>query len=196
MKPEDLIDQIEKRLSTVHITPKTENIGIVEMVGDGIIQVNGLSRAGFGEEVEFSNGSKGLAFNLGEDLTSIILLSSDATLIREGDTVKTTGKILGITGSYELMGRVIDPLQNPLDAKGLTLKGPLYHLEKIAPGVIDRQPVDTPIKTGIKAIDAMTPIGRGQRELIIGDRNTGKTAIAIDTIETNTPTLSVFLILY
>lgn len=182
MKPEDLIQQIEKKLSTVHITPKTENIGIVEMIGDGIIQVNGLSRAGFGEEVEFSDGTKGLAFNLGEDSTSIILLSSGATSIKERDTVKTTGKILGITGSYDLVGRVVDPLQNPLDAKGLNLKGPLYPLEKIAPGVVDRQPVDTPVKTGIKAIDAMTPIGRGQRELIIGDRNTGKTAIAIDTI--------------
>ena len=182
MKPEDLIKQIEKKLSTVHITPKYENIGVVESVGDGIVQVSGLSKVGFGEEVEFSKGSLGLAFNLGEDLTSIILLSSQTTSIKEGDTVKTTGRILGVSVSDELIGRVIDPLQNAQDGKQLNVKGILYPLEKIAPGVIDRQPVDTPLKTGIIAIDSMIPIGRGQRELIIGDRNTGKTAIAIDTI--------------
>ncbi len=181
MKPEELIKQIEEKLSTVHISPKVENIGIVESIGDGIVQVNGLTKAGFGEEVAFANGARGLTFNLNEDFTSIILLS-DAGDIKEGDVVKTTGKILSITGSNDLIGRTIDPLQNPLDGKKLNLKGPLYPLEKIAPGVIQRQPVDTPLKTGIKAIDALTPIGRGQRQLIIGDRNTGKTAIAIDTI--------------
>lgn len=181
MNNQELIKQIEKRLSTVHISPKTENVGTVESVGDGIIQATGLSKVGFGEEVEFQNGIRGLAFNLNEDFTSIILLS-DTQDIKEGDSIKTTGKILGIQGSDDLIGRVIDPLQNPLDGKRLSIKGPLYPLEKIAPGVVDRQPVDTPIKTGIKAIDSMTPIGRGQRELIIGDRNTGKTAIAIDTI--------------
>lgn len=181
MKPEELIQQIEKRLSTVHVSPKMENIGIVESVGDGIVQVRGLSKAGYGEEVEFENGNRGLAFNLNDDYTSIILLSDNAAT-REGDTVKTTGKILSTVGTDDLIGRVIDPLQNALDARPLKLKGPLYPIEKIAPGVIQRQPVDTPLKTGIKAIDSMTPIGRGQRELIIGDRNTGKTAIAIDTI--------------
>lgn len=181
MKNDELIKQIEKRLSTVHIDPKMENVGIVDSVGDGIIQATGLSRVGFGEEVEFQNGVRGLSFNLNEDFTSIILLS-DTNEIREGDTIKTTGRILGINGNDELIGRVLDPLQNPLDGKRLSNKGDLYPLEKIAPGVIDRQPVDTPLKTGIKAIDSMTPIGRGQRELIIGDRNTGKTAIAIDTI--------------
>ncbi|MDO8269954.1 MAG: F0F1 ATP synthase subunit alpha [Candidatus Levybacteria bacterium] len=181
MNQDELIKQIEKRLTTVHIDPKMENVGVVVSVGDGIIQATGLSRVGFGEEVEFKNGARGLSFNLNEDYTSIILLS-DATDIKEGDSIKTTGRILGITGSDELMGRVVDPLQNPLDGKRLSLKGDLYPLEKIAPGVVDRQPVDTPLKTGIKAIDSMTPIGRGQRELIIGDRNTGKTAIAIDTI--------------
>lgn len=180
MKPEELIQQIEKRLSTIHVSPKTENIGIVESVGDGIVEVRGLSKSGFGEEVAFENGAKGLTFNLNEDYTSIILLSDAG--IKEGETVRTTGKILSITGSNELVGRTVDPLQNPLDGRKLALKGPLYPLEKIAPGVVERHPVDTPLKTGIKAIDAMTPIGRGQRELIIGDRNTGKTAIAIDTI--------------
>jgi len=181
MKNDELIKEIEKRLSTVHIDPKMENVGIVYSVGDGIIQATGLSRVGFGEEVEFQNGARGLSFNLNEDFTSIILLS-DTNEIREGDTIKTTGRILGINGNDDLIGRVLDPLQNPLDGKRLSTKGELYPLEKIAPGVVDRQPVDTPLKTGIKAIDSMTPIGRGQRELIIGDRNTGKTAIAIDTI--------------
>ena len=181
MKPEELIQQIENRLSKVHVSSNVENIGIVEHIGDGIVQVNGLSQAGFGEEVEFENGSRGLTFNLHEDYTSVILLSSSLD-IKEGDKVKTTGKILSITGSDDLIGRTIDPLQNPLDGRKLSAKGKLYPLEKIAPGVVARQPVDTPLKTGIKAIDALTPIGRGQRELIIGDRNTGKTAIAIDTI--------------
>lgn len=181
MNKDDLISQIEKKLATVHFDPKIENVGYVESVGDGIIQATGLSKVGFGEEVEFENGVRGLAFNLNEDSISIILLS-DSIEIREGDKIKTTGRILGINANKNLIGRVIDPLQNPLDGKKLENKGELYPLEKIAPGVIERQPVDTPIKTGIKAIDSMTPIGRGQRELIIGDRNTGKTALAIDTI--------------
>ncbi len=181
MKQEELIKQIEEKLATVHLSPKTENVGVVDSVGDGIIQATGLSKVGFGEEVMFENGTLGLAFNLNEDFTSIILLS-DSLDIKEGNTVKTTGRILGITGSDELIGRVVDPLLTPLDGKKLSPKGPLYPLEKIAPGVVERQPVDTPLKTGIKAIDSMTPIGRGQRELIIGDRNTGKTALAIDTI--------------
>jgi F-type H+-transporting ATPase subunit alpha len=181
MKQEELIKQIEKRLSTVNLTPKMENTGVVESIGDGIIQASGLSKVGFGEEVEFQNGERGLSFTLNEDTTSIILLSDNHD-IKEGDSVKTTGRVLGVIGSDDLIGRVIGPLENPLDGRQLPLKGDLYPLEKIAPGVIERQPVDTPIKTGIKAIDSMTPIGRGQRELIIGDRNTGKTAIAIDTI--------------
>lgn len=181
MKAEDLIKQIEDRLTTVKTDPKIENVGTVESVGDGIIQVNGLSKVGFGEIVEFDDKSTGLAFNLDEDFASIILLSENYK-IKEGDKVKATGKILSVSGTDSLIGRVIDPLQNPLDGKKLNLKGKDYLLEKIAPGIVEREPVDTPIKTGIKAIDAMIPIGRGQRELIIGDRNTGKTAIAIDTI--------------
>lgn len=181
MKAEELIKQIEDRLTTIKSDPKVENIGTVETIGDGIVQVSGLSKVGFGEIVEFEGKSTGLAFNLDEDFASIILLSDDYT-IKEGDKVKATGKILSVVGTDDLIGRVIDPLQNPLDGKKLNLKGKDYPLEKIAPGIVEREPVDTPIKTGIKAIDAMIPIGRGQRELIIGDRNTGKTAIAIDTI--------------
>ncbi|HVZ11947.1 MAG TPA: F0F1 ATP synthase subunit alpha [Patescibacteria group bacterium] len=179
---QDFISDIENKLKTVDTTPKSRNEGRVLSIGDGIINVSGLSDAGFGEEVEFEDKTRGLVFNLDEDFASIILLSESEKII-VGSKVRTTGKILGITASDSLLGRVIDPLENPLDGKNLnTSKGKFYPLEKLAPGVIERQPVDTPLKTGIKAIDSMIPIGRGQRELIIGDRNTGKTAIAIDAI--------------
>ena len=179
----DLIKEIEDHLSHISVGPTTSNEGTVLSVGDGIVRCSGLSRIGFGEEVEFENNTRGLAMSLDEDTTSVILLSTSYD-IKEGMKVKTTGKILGINASDDLIGRVIDPLQAPLDGKPLstTKKGEFMPLEKIAPGVIERQPVEIPLKTGIKAIDAMIPIGRGQRELIIGDRGTGKTAIAIDTI--------------
>ncbi|HVT00876.1 MAG TPA: F0F1 ATP synthase subunit alpha [Patescibacteria group bacterium] len=177
----DFVNEIENKLKKLDVTPKKENIGQVLSVGDGIVVVSGLSEAGFGEEVEFEDGTRGLVFNLDEDHVSIILLSNTNKIV-EKMKVKTTGRILGINVSESLIGRVIDPLQNPLDGKVLKDKGKFYPFEKIAPGVIARQPVDTPLKTGIKAIDAIIPIGRGQRELIIGDRGTGKTAVAIDTI--------------
>ena len=178
---EDFIREIEKKLSTIDVSPKALNEGLVESIGDGIAKVSGLSQAGFGEEVEFENKALGLVFTLNEEQASIILLS-ETNSITEGMKVKTTGRILGVNVSDELVGRVINPLQEPLDAKPLKSGGKFYPLETIAPGVVARQAVDTPLKTGIKAIDAIIPIGRGQRELIIGDRNTGKTAIAIDTI--------------
>ena len=182
MKPEEFIKQIEEKLLDVNLSAELINQGIVESVGDGIVKVSGLSKAGYGEEVEFENKSKGLVLNLDEDYASIILLSQNIK-INEGDKVKTTGKILSIKASEKLIGRVVGPLGDPLDGKELRITdGKLYPLEKIAPGVVMRKPVDTPIKTGVIAIDSMTPIGRGQRELIIGDRNTGKSAIAIDTI--------------
>lgn len=178
---EDFIREIEKKLSTFEISPKAQNEGLVESVGDGIAKTSGLSKAGFGEEVEFENGALGLVFNLDEEQASIILLSKTNDVV-EGMKVKTTGRILGVNVSDNLLGRVINSLQQALDGKPLKNEGKFYPLEKIAPGVVERQPVDTPLKTGIKAIDAIIPIGRGQRELIIGDRNTGKSAIAIDTI--------------
>jgi len=181
VKPEELLKQIEDKLFSVDVSPELVNQGIVDTVGDGTVRATGLSKVGFGEEVEFDDKSRGLVFNLDEDYVSIILLS-DAAQIREGMKVRTTGKVLGVTVSEELIGRVIDPLQAPLDGKELKVSGKLYPLESAAPKVIERQPVKVPLKTGIKALDAMIPIGRGQRELIIGDRNTGKTAIAIDTI--------------
>lgn len=179
---DEFITEVEKKLSGMTQDRTAENVGTVLFVGDGIVRANGLTKAGFGEEVEFPDKSKGLVLNMDEDTVSIILFS-DKNDINEGDKVKTTGKILGISVSDDLIGRVIDPLGNPLDAKPLKISGGKeYFLEKIAAGVVEREPVNTPLKTGIKSIDAMTPIGRGQRELIIGDRNTGKTAIAVDTI--------------
>jgi len=181
MKPEELIKQIEEKLNSVDTNPELVNYGVVETIGDGIVKATGLSSVGYGEEVEFENKAKGLVLNLDEDAVYIVLLSNSE--VTRGMKVSTTGKILGINVSDKLIGRVIDPTCKPLDEKELNIDdGKLYPLEKIAAGIIERSPVDRPIKTGIKAVDAMIPIGRGQRELIIGDRGTGKTAIAIDTI--------------
>ncbi len=176
-----IIENLEKRLSTFTADPKTQNVGIVEKNTDGVITASGLSKAFMGEMIDFEDGSQGFILNLDEDHASIILLSS-ATNIREGQSVKTTGKHLTIHASEELLGRVINPLGAPLDDKPKAKKGKEMPLEKIAAGVVEREPVNTPMKTGIKSIDAMFPIGRGQRQLIIGDRGLGKTAIAIDTI--------------
>jgi len=182
MKPEEFIKQLEEKLQAVNFAPEYINQGIVQTVGDGIIRATGLSKVGFGEEVILEQGSRGLVLGIDEDITSIVLITQ-STKITEGMTVKSTGKVLSINVSSDLIGRVIDPLGNPLDGKDLKIKeGELFRLETIAPGVVEREPVDTPLKTGIKGVDAMTPIGRGQRELIIGDRGTGKTAIAIDAI--------------
>src|SRR3989344_6432695 len=178
---QEFLQEIESKISKMEVVPRETNEGKILSVGDGIVTANGLGKAGFGEEVEFEDKTRGLVFNLDEDRVSIILLKESDSLF-EGMRVKTTGKTLGINVSDKLLGRVIHSLGEPLDGKPLKSEGKFYLLEKIAPGVIERKPVDTPLKTGIKAIDSMTPIGRGQRELIIGDRNTGKTAIAIDTI--------------
>ena len=182
MKAEDLIRQIEQRLSSVDVKPEVANVGRVVALGDGIVRADGLSRAGYGEIVDFADGSQGLVMNLDEDSVSILTLAEEPA-VTEGMEVRTTGRIVSLTVSEDLIGRVVDPFGAPLDAKPLTLKGGKdMPLERIAPGVVQRQPVATPLKTGIKAVDTLTPIGRGQRELIIGDRNTGKTALALDTI--------------
>lgn len=181
IKSEDIIKQLEDRVKGFTYDAKVQNVGIVEQNHDGVVVVSGLSKAVMGERVEFSNGSNGVVLNLNADTVSIILLDP-ATNIKEGDQVKTTGELLGVTVSEEMLGRVVNPLGIPLDGKPAIKKGKLMPLEKIAAGVVEREPVDTPLKTGIKAIDAMIPIGRGQRELIIGDRGLGKTAVAIDAI--------------
>lgn len=178
---EEIIKELEKKLSGFNTNSTMKNVGIVEKNNDGVIVASGLSKAMMGEIVEFENGAKGVILNLDEDSVSIILLDKSEN-IKEGDGIKTTGVLLSVEASEELMGRVINPLGAPLDGKPKIKKGKAMLLEKIAAGVVQREPVNTPLKTGIKAIDTMIPIGRGQRELIIGDRGTGKTAVAIDTI--------------
>src|SRR5579885_2129708 len=181
MKSEEILKKLEQKLITFDENPKIQNVGSVEKITDNIVVASGLSKAVMGEEVVLEDGTPGLVLNLDEDSVSIVLLGK-STNLKEGSSVKTTGEILTITASDDLLGRVINPVGDPLDGKSKITKGKEMLLEKIAAGVIERQPVDTPLKTGIKAIDALFPIGRGQRELIIGDRGLGKTAVAIDTI--------------
>ncbi len=157
------------------------SVGTVVEVGDGIAQIYGLEDALASELLEFPHGVMGMALNLSEDTVGAVILG-DYTELKEGDTVKTTGRVVEVPVGRELIGRVVDPLGRPLDDKGPIGTTKTRPVERIAPGVITRQSVDTPVQTGIKAIDALIPIGRGQRELIIGDRQTGKTAIAVDTI--------------
>jgi F-type H+-transporting ATPase subunit alpha len=157
------------------------DVGRVLEVGDGIARIYGLSGVMAQEMVEFPNGTIGLAFNLEENSVGVIILG-DYLTIAEGDEVKSTGRLLSVPVGDELLGRVVDPLGNPIDGKGPIVTNNRRPVEIIAPGVAERQPVCEPLQTGIKAIDAMTPIGRGQRELIIGDRKTGKTAVGIDAI--------------
>ena len=156
-------------------------VGTIVEVGDGIAQIYGLSGALASELLEFPNGIMGMAFNLEEETVGALILG-DYTSLKEGDQVKTTGRVVEVPVGDALIGRVVNPLGQPIDGKGPIETKTTRPVERIAPGVIVRQPVDTPVQTGIKAIDSMIPIGRGQRELIIGDRQTGKTAIAIDTI--------------
>ncbi|GHT37977.1 ATP synthase subunit alpha [Endomicrobiia bacterium] len=182
MKPEEIIQKIEKELYSVQTKPELVNFGVVETIGDEIVKASGLSNVGYYEEVEFYDGSVGFVLNIDEDFVSIVLLKNSGHIAR-GMKIKSTGKVLNIAVSDKLIGRVVNTLGEPIDGNELKHENPVYYpVEKIAPGIIERSSVDTPLKTGIKAIDAMTPIGRGQRELIIGDRGTGKTAIAIDTI--------------
>src|SRR5512132_1519820 len=160
---------------------ETRSVGTVVEVGDGIAQVYGLEGALASELLEFPGEVMGMALNLEEETVGAVILG-DYTGIKEGDQVKTTGRVVEVPVGAEMIGRVVDPLGNPLDGKGPIARTKTRPVERIAPGVIKRKSVDTPVQTGIKAIDALIPIGRGQRELIIGDRQTGKTAIAIDTI--------------
>ncbi|CAA9578195.1 MAG: ATP synthase alpha chain [uncultured Thermomicrobiales bacterium] len=157
------------------------NVGTVVEVGDGIATVYGLSQVQASELVEFENGVRGLALNLSEDSVGIVIMG-DYTGIEEGQTVRSTGEIASVPVGDALIGRVVNALGQPLDGKGPIVTDKTRFIERIAPGVIERKNVDTPLQTGIKAVDAMIPIGRGQRELIIGDRQTGKSAVAIDTI--------------
>lgn len=170
-----------EKINNVKDVAKQEEVGTVLSIGDGIATIYGLDNVQASEMVEFESGAKGIALNLEEDYVGAVIMGDDRT-IKEGDTVRRSGDILKVPVGKELLGRVVDPLGNPIDGKG-PLKATNYNLiEKKAPGIIERKSVHEPLQTGIKAIDALIPIGRGQRELIIGDRQTGKTAIAIDTI--------------
>lgn len=176
-----LIEELKKQIEQFHSETKREEIGTVLEAGDGVARVSGLSNVMASEMVEFPDGSLGVALNLEEDQAGIMLLGGMGA-IKEGDVVKSTGKILSIPVGEKVIGRVVNALGLPVDGKGEIVSDAMYPVEKIAPGVITRKSVHQPLQTGIKAIDALIPVGRGQRELIIGDRQTGKTAIAIDTI--------------
>ncbi|MBF8289422.1 MAG: synthase alpha subunit [Chloroflexi bacterium] len=181
IRSDEIISIIKSAIDTFDQTTETRSVGTVVEVGDGIAQVYGLEGALSSELLEFPGGVRGMALNLQEETVGAVILG-DARAIKEGDTVKTTGRVVEVPVGQALIGRVVDPLGRPIDDKGPIASTKTRPVERIAPGVIVRKSVDTPVQTGIKAIDALIPIGRGQRELIIGDRQTGKTAIAIDTI--------------
>lgn len=180
-RADEITSVIQNEIEQFHSQVMRAEVGRVLEVGDGIARVHGLSGVMTGEMVAFANGVKGLAFNLEESSVGVIILG-EYTDIHEGETVTATGQLLRVPVGEALVGRVVNPLGVPIDNKGPIVTELSRLVESTAPGIADRQPVDEPMQTGVKAIDAMTPIGRGQRELIIGDRKTGKTAIAIDTI--------------
>ncbi len=181
LKPEEISSILRRQLSGFEKEADIYEVGTVLQVGDGVAQVYGLQKVMASELVEFPNDVMGITLNLEEDNVGVILFGEDK-LVKEGDTVKRTGRIASVPVGNELLGRVVNPLGEPIDGKGAINHQQYYPIERKAPGVILRQPVKEPLQTGIKAVDAMIPIGRGQRELIIGDRQTGKTAIAVDTI--------------
>src|SRR5437660_10482590 len=181
LKAEEITEIIRQQLSGIGRGVDVSEVGTVVSVGDGIARVYGLDRVMAGELVQFPHRVAGLALNLEEDDVGCVLLG-EYQAIKEGDQVKRTGKIMSVPVGQAIVGRVVNPLGVPLDGKGPINTTEFYPIERLAPGVIDRKPVKEPLQTGLKAIDAMIPIGRGQRELIIGDRQTGKTAVAIDTI--------------
>ena len=181
MDKNHIIEQLKKQIEGFQTEAKAEKVGKVMEIGDGVARISGLSDAMASEMLEFSDGTIAVALNLEEDQIGAMVLG-DFKGIKEGDEVKSTGKILSIPVTEKMIGRVINPLGQAIDGKEEIKSDKFYPIEKIAPGVIERRSVHQPVQTGIKAIDSMIPVGRGQRELIIGDRQTGKTAIAIDTI--------------
>jgi len=180
-----IIEGLKEKIKGFKKEAKFQNVGKVIRVRDGVSHIKGLDKVMSGEMIEFigSGGQStfGMASNLEEDLVGAIILG-DTAAVKEGDLVKTTGKILQVPVGEEMLGRVVDALGNPIDNKGLIKAKKASPIEREAPGIIDREPVNYPLQTGIKAIDALIPIGRGQRELIIGDRQIGKTALVVDTI--------------
>ncbi len=181
LNPSEISDLIRQRIDALEVTSQATNEGTIVSVTDGIIRIHGLTEVQYGEMIEFEGGVFGLALNLERDSVGAVVLG-DYKRLAEGQTCRCTGRILEVPVGPELQGRVVDSLGNPIDGKGAIETKMTDAIEKIAPGVIARQSVDQPVQIGLKAIDAMVPIGRGQRELIIGDRQVGKTAIAVDAI--------------
>src|SRR4051812_1647943 len=179
-----LLQEIESKISGAKTGVAKQNVGIVREIGDGVAKIEGLTDAMLNEMLDFGNGVIGLALNLEETEVGAIILG-EYTSVREGQEVRTTGKLLQVPVGKGLLGRVVNALGQPLDGKGPVKSDVSYPVEKIAPGIIKRKSVSQPLQTGILAVDAMIPIGRGQRELIIGDRSTGKTTIGVDTIINN-----------
>jgi F-type H+-transporting ATPase subunit alpha len=181
IKVEEIREYLKKQITDFEKRVDVSEVGVVTNVGDGIARIYGLDNCMASELLEFPNGVFGMALNLEEDMVGAVLFGED-TLIKEGDVVKRTGKIMSVPAGEEMVGRVINAIGQPIDGKGPINAKASRIVDVVAPGIVDRQPVREPLQTGIKAIDAMIPVGRGQRELIIGDRQTGKTAIAIDAI--------------
>ncbi len=177
----NLLQEIEAQIAGVKTAAARQNVGVVREIGDGVAKIEGLTDAMLNEMLDFGNGVTGLALNLEETEVGAIILG-DYTGIKEGQEVRTTGKLLQVPVGKGLLGRVVNALGEPVDGKGPVRSEVSYPVEKIAPGIIRRKSVSQPVQTGIMAVDAMIPIGRGQRELIIGDRSTGKTTICVDAI--------------
>src|ERR1051325_6495240 len=180
----NLLQEIEAQIAGVKTSVGKQNVGAVREIGDGVAKIEGLTDAMLNEMLDFGNGVTGLALNLEETEVGAIILG-DYTGVREGQEVRTTGRLLEVPVGKALLGRVVNTLGQPLDGKGPVKSETSYPVEKIAPGIIRRKSVSQPLQTGIMPVDAMIPIGRGQRELIIGDRGTGKTTIGVDTIISN-----------
>jgi len=177
----DLLQELEAQIAGAKTTATKQNVGTIREIGDGVARIEGLTDAMLNEMIDLGHGITGLALNLDETEVGVVILG-DYTQLEEGDEVRTTGKLLQVPVGKGLLGRVVNTLGQPLDGKGPIKSEASYPVEKLAPGIIRRSPVRQPVQTGIMPIDAMIPIGRGQRELIIGDRSTGKTTICIDTI--------------
>ena len=193
LKASEISQLIKERIENFEVTTEARDVGTVIAVTDGIVRIYGLADARYGEMLEFPGNTFGMALNLEQDSVGAVVLG-DYKHISEGDTVKTTGRILEVPIGRGLLGRVVDSLGNPIDGKGPIEAEGTAPIEKVAPGVIARQSVSQPVQTGLKSIDSMVPIGRGQRELIIGDRQTGKTAVAVDTIinQKNTDVICIY----
>src|SRR5216117_2509316 len=178
---ENLLQEIEAQIAGAKTAAAKQNVGIIRELGDGVAKIEGLTDAMLNEMIDLGNGVTGLVLNLEETEVGVIILG-DYTRLKEGGEARTTGKLLQVPVGKGLLGRVVNVLGEPVDGKGPIKSDTTYPVEKIAPGIIRRRSVDQPVQTGIMAVDAMIPIGRGQRELIIGDRSTGKTTICVDTM--------------